>query len=279
MARSKDTKRDVKPATLSPEQGAAALRDVLSKGRALLTSRPLTYDNYSSWELIARNYLEKAFGSDSPNVGSIVDVGKYGFFSMESTEADFEHDRVNNLNTQLTRLEGLVELLDSEARLTSATAPSPEKTTGPGHKVFLVHGHDERVLHEMARFLEKLDQQTIVLREQPNQGRTIIEKFEQYSDVGFAVVLLTPDDKGGKVNDPPESLRARARQNVILELGYFLGKLGRNRVCAVFRSGVEIPSDYSGVIYLEFDDNGAWRLAVAREMKAAGLHVDLNKAF
>jgi len=147
-----------------------------------------------------------------------------------------------------------------------------------GHRIFVVHGHDEAVLHDVARFLERLGQDLIILREQPNQGRTVIEKFENYADVGFAVVLLTADDRGGPVVTPHDTQRPRARQNVILELGYFIGRLGRNRVCALYREGVEIPSDYAGVLYIKIDDAGAWRLALAREMKAAGLSVDMNQA-
>jgi predicted nucleotide-binding protein len=94
----------------------------------------------------------------------------------------------------------------------------------------------------VARFLEKLDLRPIILHEQPNKGRTVIEKFEAHSDVGFAVVLLTPDDVGGLASSP-DKLSRRARQNVILELGYFIGKLGRAKVCALYKEGVEIPSD------------------------------------
>ena len=123
-----------------------------------------------------------------------------------------------------------------------------------------------------------LEQDLIVLREQPNQGRTIIEKFEDYADVGFAVVLLTADDRGGLDSVPYESQERRARQNVILELGYFLGRLGRSRVCALYVEGVQIPSDYSGVLYVKLDTDGAWRLNLAKELNAAGLPVDMNKA-
>jgi len=142
----------------------------------------------------------------------------------------------------------------------------------------LVHGHDEAVLHETARFLEKLAQDIVILREQPHSGRTIIEKFEDYSDVGFAIVLLTPDDRAGIASAAYEEQKPRARQNVIFELGYFIGRLGRNRVCALYRPGGEIPSDYSGVLYVELDERGGWRLELAKEMKAAGLPIDMNKA-
>jgi predicted nucleotide-binding protein len=133
-------------------------------------------------------------------------------------------------------------------------------------------------METVARFLEKLDQDVIILREQPNEGRTVIEKFEDYADVGFAVVLLTPDNKGGLADQPTEKQKPRARQNVVFELGYFIGRLGRSRVCALYREGVEIPSDYSGVAYIPMDDKGGWRLDLAKEMKAAKLHIDMNKA-
>jgi predicted nucleotide-binding protein len=123
-----------------------------------------------------------------------------------------------------------------------------------------------------------LDLNLIILHEQPNKGRTIIEKFQDYSDVAFAIVLLTADDRGGIADSQYDSQSLRARQNVIFELGYFIGKLGRNRVCALYSEGVEIPSDYSGVLFIKFDEAGAWRLAVAKEIKAAGIDIDMNKA-
>jgi predicted nucleotide-binding protein len=175
------------------------------------------------------------------------------------------------------RFSSLVELLETELQLDQSRPVTP-KAVAAGHRVFLVHGHDERALHEVARFLERLQQDVVVLREQPNSGRTIIEKFEEYSDVAFAVVLLTPDDLGGQASDAVEKLRLRARQNVVLELGYFLGRLGRKRVCALYQDNVDIPSDYSGVLYVPLDSGGGWRLSLAKELKAAGLPVDMNNA-
>lgn len=142
--------------------------------------------------------------------------------------------------------------------------------------VFVVHGHDEAVKQSVARFLEKLDLSAVILHEQPNKGRTTIEKFEAHSDVGFAVVLLTPDDLG-TVASSPHKLQQRARQNVILELGYFIGKLGRSRVCALYTEGVEIPSDIHGVVYIPYDTAGAWKVGLAKEISAAGIAVDMNR--
>jgi predicted nucleotide-binding protein len=144
--------------------------------------------------------------------------------------------------------------------------------------VFVVHGHNEALREAVARFLERLDLIPIILHEQPNVGRTIIEKFTDYSNVCYAVVLLTGDDMGGRRETSTESYQPRARQNVILELGFFLGKLGRDKVCALYERGVEIPSDYHGVLFIDFDESGAWRTKIAREIKASGVEIDLNKA-
>jgi predicted nucleotide-binding protein len=142
--------------------------------------------------------------------------------------------------------------------------------------VFVVHGRNEEIKQTVARFLEKLLLDAIILNERPNQGKTLIEKFEANSnDVEFAVVLLTPDDSGGPASEP-QNTHPRARQNVILELGYFIGRLGRERVCAILMDGVETPSDIHGVVYVPYDPNGAWRITLAREIKAAGIEVDMN---
>jgi predicted nucleotide-binding protein len=147
------------------------------------------------------------------------------------------------------------------------------------NRVFLVHGHDNELKEKTARFLEKLDLVPIILHEQPSKSSTIIEKFEKYSDVDFAVVLLTPDDLGGSIagSDPPKK---RARQNVIFELGYFLGKLGRENVVALIKDDdIEIPTDYFGVMYIAVDNFDAWKMTLAREIKDAGLKIDSNKVF
>jgi hypothetical protein len=141
-------------------------------------------------------------------------------------------------------------------------------------KVFIVHGHDEGMREAVARFLERIGFEAIILHEQANQGRTVIEKVIAHGDVGFAVVLLTPDDEGGKKG---ETAHPRARQNVLLELGYFVGRLGRERVCALKRGDLELPSDFGGVVYEPFDAGGGWRQSLGRELQAAGFDVDWNK--
>lgn len=151
----------------------------------------------------------------------------------------------------------------------------PQLTLPTSNKVFIVHGHDGEARETVARFLDKMGLQPIILHEQANQGRTVIEKVEAHGDVGFAVVLLTPDDIGCAKGGKPEP---RARQNVLLELGYFIGRLSRAKVCALKRGELEIPSDFAGAVWEKMDNGNGWKLALARELKAAGYDVDLNKA-
>ena len=116
----------------------------------------------------------------------------------------------------------------------------------------------------------------MILQEQPDRNRAIIEKFEEYAQVNFAIALFTPDDFGGLEGDDPQF---RARQNVIFEFGYFIGKYGRDRVRALVKGDVEIPSDYSGVIYIPLGSSGSWKIDLVRELKSAGFNVDANRLF
>lgn len=142
-------------------------------------------------------------------------------------------------------------------------------------KVFIVHGRDDLAKIETARFIEKLGFSAIILHEQASSGKTIIEKIEANTNVGFAIVLYTPCDIGGIAGATEQ--KSRARQNVVFEHGYLIGKLGRNNVCALVKGDVEIPNDISGVVYVNFDGNGAWHLAIAKELRHAGYSVDMNK--
>jgi len=148
------------------------------------------------------------------------------------------------------------------------------------NQIFVVHGHDEEMKHAVARTLEKLNLNPIILHEQPNKGRTIIEKFADYAEnTSFAIILLSPDDKGYKKDQNPESAKFRARQNVILELGFFIGKLGRNNVAAIFKNDqdFELPSDYDGVLYIPYNNPRQWQIDLVNELKSAGYNVDANK--
>ena len=141
--------------------------------------------------------------------------------------------------------------------------------------MFVIHGRDYGTRDTVARFLEGLGLEAVILEEQPDRGLTVIEKFEENASGDFVVALLTPDDVGGLSND---QLQPRARQNVILELGYFIGRLGRDKVRALVKGDLEIPSDYAGVLYIPMDEASGWQMRLIREMKNAGLDIDANRA-
>ena len=165
-----------------------------------------------------------------------------------------------------------------EERYIEENPPTPtavQVSTTNYRRIFIVHGHDEGPRETVARFISNLGLEPVILHEQANRGMTTVEKLEANRDVGYVVVLLTPDDLGrGKLE---EEDKPRARQNVILELGYFLGFLGRERVTAIRKGQVEIPSDYMGVVYTPFDDGGGWRQQLGRDLKTAGYKVDWNR--
>ncbi|WP_460293961.1 TIR domain-containing protein [Clostridium tertium] len=143
------------------------------------------------------------------------------------------------------------------------------------NKIFIVHGHDELALEQTISFVKDIKLEPIVLMHQASVGKTIIEKIEQYSDVGYAIVLYTPCDIGFSKEDESNK-KERARQNVIFEHGYLIAKLGRKNVCALVKGDVEKPNDISGVVYIELDNQKAWRFKIAKEMKALGYDIDLN---
>ena len=155
-----------------------------------------------------------------------------------------------------------------------AVEKSSQKSTDKS-KVFIVHGHDEAAQSKAARFVEKLGLEAIILHEKASSGRTIIEKIEYYSDVGFAIVLYTPDDIGN-VKSKADELNGRARQNVVFEHGYLIGKLGRENVAALVETPIELPNDISGVVYINIDEASAWHLKLAKEMKQSGYEIDMN---
>ena len=139
-------------------------------------------------------------------------------------------------------------------------------------KVFIVHGHAESVNSDVARTIEKLGLKSIILREQPSTSRTIIEKFESYAkDVNFAVIILTADDKVEGEDG------FRARQNVVFEMGFFMGALGRKNVLCLLQENVEKPGDIDGVVYVPLDKAGHWRFSLVQELQACGYNVDANK--
>ena len=238
--------------------------------------------DFKKWHRNAQVAITNTFASESSHIEDFNRINYWPIISSSGTpNAKFQTAYVKGLESAASVLESMIDEIKEyweEDEQSSHTFNSRVKMTKSTNKVFVVHGHDKAARETVARFLEKLELKPVVLHEQPNKGRTIIEKFENHADVGFVVVLLTPDDVGASAKNV-DKLEPRARQNVILEMGFFIGKLGRERVFPFVKGAVETPSDYDGVVYTKLDDDGGWKTKLIEELKAVGFDVDANRAF
>lgn len=156
---------------------------------------------------------------------------------------------------------------------------SEAKSPTISNKVFVVHGHDHGLKTDVERFLHEIGLTPVVLHREADQGATIIEKFEKHSDVGYAFILLTPDEISFTVDqknieDAERKTEYRSRQNVIFEFGYFVGRLGRSKVCCLHKGDVSVPSDIDGLIYKKINDSiDSQAYSIIKELKAAGYNI------
>ena len=172
----------------------------------------------------------------------------------------------------ITELSNVIDLIIEKMEISNSVS-SKGHVTDNKH-VFIVHGHDIEVKEAVSHVITKLGLEPVLLSEESNSGKTIIEKLEYYGRVGYAIILLTPCDKGKAATEKTYNLRAR--QNVNAEMGFFIGLLGRDKVSILRRGNVEIPSDFKGLGYISYD-NSSWKFELARELKSAGYNVDANK--
>jgi len=236
-------------------------------------------DKFHSWNEYNEKLLRIRFTS-----GTLADSYRLlRGFDIEARTPQAEFDLLRrDINTQLRRLGRIRQDLDKYKSVvvypTDMVYLTEDGSVSPriGDKIFIVHGHDGDTKLQVAGFVERITgERPVILHEQADSGRTIIEKFEEHaSDAGFAIVLLTADDLGKAKG--ATRLSPRARQNVVLEFGYFMAKLGRGRVVALHEAGVELPSDVTGVLYKSLAGN--WHTELARELKAADIEVDFSKA-
>jgi len=185
--------------------------------------------------------------------------------------ADWVRERKDDIERQISVFESIIErvpLIEKNLKNKSDIEVLKEKT----NKIFIVHGHNNEIKQTVARTVTTLKLEPIILHEQIDQGKTIIEKFEKNSgEVNFAIILLTADDEGkAKIE---KDFKMRARQNVVFEMGYFIGKLGRDRVFLLLENGVDKPGDLDGIVYTSFDNADGWKLKLVKELKAAGYKV------
>ena len=242
-----------------------------------LTSVSSTLDKWRRHTILA---IENVFGAESDHVKKFKINFPLPVTTTSISDSEFQESYINALNRAGALLESIIEEIREcwKNEDQELTIPITQDNGSTNKKeIFIIHGRDNEIKETVARFLNQLALNPVILHEQPNQGRTIIEKFERHAQVGFAVALLTPDDVGAFQEDTG-NLKPRARQNVIFEFGYFIGRLGRNHVCALTKGDVEIPSDYDGVIYIPVDDAGGWKMKFVKELQDAGLDVDANRA-
>lgn len=224
------------------------------------------------WRETTKVVLRNTVGDANPLYASFAAI-KYTLsaWTVDTPKSSHDAARVRGVKRGIS----ILEAAKLEVEL-SGGAPTPEDQVEPSanQEVFLVHGHDSGRLHEMARFIARATgNEPIILMEQASGGKTVIEKFEAIGGAaGYAVVLATADDVG-RAKDAVED-QPRARQNVVLELGFFYGSLGRSRVAFMYEPGIEIPSDAAGIVRIALDENGGWKLELLRELAAAGIGVD-----
>lgn len=230
--------------------------------------------------------LTTAFGDSTPDYNRYkgaakLDNGTYvmrmgnpfgGGYVVDYDERDAIDARENikeSIPKSIALLEGAIvkltdEIADENANIKIPVIVAPKFLS---HKIFVVHGHNGEAKNEVARFLNKIELEEIILHERPNMGRHILTKFQEESEgAGFAVVIMTPDDQGSAIGG---ELKKRARQNVIFELGFFIGKLGHSKVVALVKGEIEKPSDFDGIVYIQLDNDGGWKSKLAKELKAA----------
>ncbi len=211
------------------------------------------------------------------------------FPSTDHEKSQFSKDldsNKKNMDDHINHLEGIreqLELYAEHSEMLQRTSGDEEASDTPqsafGSKVFIIHGRDDEVKGDVALFVRDLGLREIILDRQPNEGLiAILDKFEREAKkADFAIALLTPDDVGALKDEAAEQLKPRARQNVIFELGYFIGKLGRKRVCLLLKGELENPSDLSGILYVPMDNFGGWKQKLAREMNRAKLPINPKK--
>jgi predicted nucleotide-binding protein len=259
---------------LPPEQAIEALTEAADEGRKLLRRRREDFgESHRDWAAHTEHVLRRSVEQGPEAIRAFYALGPAKMSGPEQLYLEFATK--DQIKAQVRFIEQKIEELRFDLRhlATPATQAKPAPIAPPSNKVFVVHGHDHGAKEAVARRILELGLKPIILHEQPSGGKTVIEKIERNADVGFAVVLLTPDDLGAAKQDS-KKLLPRARQNVILELGFFFGKLGRDRVFALRVDGVEMPSDTLGIVYEPFTmEGGAWRSKLAQELREAGLPV------
>ncbi len=282
-------------AGLTPPKGAGGRSvpsDPVTPSRAILELRKLGAQTASpevqregaehdAWKAKVDAVMAASLGQESATLKKFRDMGYH--IGIWTGAAGEEQEDARYFASQVRRAGGLIDAAVYELDLRSPDEPAALAAAGvpdasANSPIFVVHGRDDARKYELVRLLDRTtNRDAVVLHEQPNRGATILEKFERHAQTaGFAVVLMTGDDEGRLRNDTA-SLRLRGRQNVILEMGVFLGLLGRARLAVLVDPEVERPSDLDGLVYIPLDPGGAWKLGLLKELESAGIQVDRSR--
>jgi predicted nucleotide-binding protein len=252
----------------------------------------ISYQNPEEWSVTPegwhqrnRTILDQAFTTaqvrdeyDPPMRPRVLNVDAYKGDPRRMEQVTALRKAHEQRLSRLRDIQGRLDVYDEGRQAPGFDTASNEVRASDGRLVFIVHGRDDGTKETVARALRQLTgDEPVILHEQiDGSSATIIEKFERHAGAAAAaVVILSPDDVGGLAGS--DELQPRARQNVIYELGWFHGRLGRDRVIALLVGDVEEPSDVLGVIYIPVDPRGAWRYKLGSELRHIGLEVDLNK--
>lgn len=290
MSESDDKSKDEITLIRPREEVRSNLKTALVEGEKIIAESPrhlnalgILVQRAQDWLMFVEDLLESSFRN--LKYASEQDISSLQFDAHLATEYDFSYSTEPNVVLELRRIIShllrvlrntlwRLDMIDKRV-LNDKEDSQGELVNCQTDNVFVVHGHDNGAKEAVARVISKLDLSPVILHEKANSGRTIIEKLEtEAKTIGFAVVILTPDDEGRRKGD--DRLGDRARQNVILELGLFIGLLGRHRVCALCNGDLELPSDIDGVLYVPMDEHGAWQTKLAKELKSAGYQIDMN---
>lgn len=247
------------------------LKQITDEIPALISANITSSDaRFQAWKTKAERFLIKKYGNNSyEHTRFTKTYFSLGIFTTGTPDSEF----VAACQSGLRKTEAIFQTYLEEMAEEFVQKPTIVQPMNYA-KVFIVHGHDGELKQSVARIIEKQGIEAVILSEQANQGKTIIEKFENYSDVGGAICLFTADDLGRSKES--ETDRARARQNVVFETGYFIGKLGRDHIVILADDGIEMPSDLSGVVRT---NTGNWQFELLKELKAMGYAIDLNLLF
>lgn len=249
------------------------MKQLIEQAQELVSSHTThSKPEFKAWHLKMERFLNSKYGDKSIELKNFMNRQFAPRVYVTGRKQDISEECIRDLKTTILELEDY--LVEEEENIEDSSKEISDLTGQILDKVFIVHGHDGELKEAVARLVERQGIETIILNERTNQGKTIIEKFEENSQIGAAIALFTSDDLGKRKD--AEKISPRARQNVVFEAGYFMGKLGRNRVIIIADEGVELPSDLQGIVYTDKTD---WKLDVCRELKDMNYSIDFNKLF